>query len=192
MNNSINPFEEFNKAIALKKGGLGLILGEKGSGKTACLINLGINCMLKGLRIMHVSVGNLPEGIENHYRLKIKETIKAKDIKEIRPHDLEIKKTILSFLGQDLDLKKLDSTIKNLDVAFDIMLIDGLEIKNMDLFQGIKKMSQEHGLETWITYPISRYIKEENELRPLFDVIFKLCSDDKGVYVQMIKGKRIC
>ena len=189
MENNMNPIEDLNKTWELSQGELGLILGERGSGKTALLVNMGIKNMLDGLKILHVSLGDLPERIESYYELKIKETMDLKNIEGLKPHDLDIKKTILSYIDQDLDLEKLESAIKNLGAQFDVMLMDGLETGNMELFQGIKDTSDEYGLKTWITYPLNRYWEKEDELKAIFDVVLKLYSDDKRAYALLIKGK---
>jgi len=189
MENSMNLLK-ISKDMGLNKGELGLILGERGSGKTACLINMGIDGMLEGLKVLHVSLDDIPDRIESYYEVKIKEAIRIKNIGNINPHDLEIRKTILSYLDQSFDVEKLDSAIKNLGASFDIMLIDGLETKDANIFHEIRDISKEHELETWIAYPLSNYIENENKLKGTFDVILKLYSDHKTAYMLLIKGEK--
>ena len=188
-NNSICSFKAF-KDMELGKGELGLILGERGSGKTACLINMGIEGMLEGLKVLHVSLDDVPDRVESYYEVKIKEAIRLKDIKDMGFHDIEIKKTILSYLDQSFNVEKLESAIKNLGDPFDIMLIDGLETENMDVFTGIKEMSQENGLKTWITYSLNKYKENEDKLEDIFEVILRLYSDHASAYALLLKGKK--
>lgn len=185
MKNNISSFRD----VRLNKGQLGLILGERGSGKTACLINIGIEGMLEGLRVLHVSFDDTPTRIESYYEININEVMKSKKIKDINSHGLEIRKTILSYLDQSLDVKRLGSAINNLGTSFDIMLIDGIKREGTNIFYKIKEVATRHKLETWITYPLDIYTRQENKLKDIFDIIFKMYSDHKIAYLLLIKDK---
>jgi len=176
----------------VNKGQIGLIVGERGSGKSACLISVGVERILKGSMILHVSLEELPERIANHYELKITEALKL--IKNKHKTFYSTQRVILSYLNQSFDIDRLNSSIldlkENFGSEFDLMLIDGLETDNIEVLQGIEKISKDHNIETWISYSLNNYLKNKDRLEDICEAILWLYSNHDNAYILLIKGKK--
>ncbi len=179
----------FLKNINMQEGELGLLLGERGAGKTSCLINIGIEGMFKGESVLHVSLDDLPDRVESHYEVKIKEAISQSKTEKNKFHDIDLKKTILSYMNQSFDLEKLAFAINNLGSSFGIMLIDGIEDIDINIFKGIKNIAMKHYLKTWISYPTRKYLDNEKDLSRIFDFILELHADHEKPFILIKKTK---
>ena len=174
-----------------ERGSLGLLVGERGAGKSACLTNIGVEKLLNGHSVLHVSLEDMPDQVSNYYELKIQEIMKATG-ETVNKGKIESNRTIFSYLNQTLSAEKLRSSEENLKESgytFDLMLLDGLQTEDVDLFQSIKDIATEYGMEVWLTYPMSRYLSLKDKLKDICDSILVLYGQKDEVYVVLEKGE---
>lgn len=185
MQNRISPIWVLEKG-KIDKGKIGLLVGERGAGKSACLTNIGIERLLDGKEVLHVSLEDLPDRVEEYYEVKIKEVGK-------KPENIEGKKMIFSYMNQSFNPAKLEEGIRNLienGYRFDVLLIDGLETKDLEIIKNIKKIASAYGLETWISYPQEIYLSMEKELKDVSDSVLKLYVRDEETYIVLEKAEK--
>ena len=185
MQNRISPIWVLEEG-KIDKGKIGLLVGERGAGKSACLTNIGIERLLDGKEVLHISLEDLPDRVEEYYEVKIKEVGK-------KAEDIEGKKMIFSYMNQSFNPAKLEEGIRNLiknGYKFDVLLIDGLETEDLEIIKDIKKIASTYGLETWISYPQEIYLSMEKELKDVSDSVLKLYIQDEETYIILEKAEK--
>jgi len=185
MQNRISPIWVLEEG-KIDKGKIGLLVGERGAGKSACLTNIGIERLLDGKEVLHISLEDLPDRVEEYYEVKIKEAGK-------KAEDIEGKKMIFSYMNQSFNPAKLEEGIRNLiknGYKFDVLLIDGLETEDLEIIKDIKKIASTYGLETWISYPQEIYLSMEKELKDVSDSVLKLYIQDEETYIILEKAEK--
>ena len=70
-----SPIRVFESSIdgGLGRGNLGVLASQHGVGKTACMVHLAIDKILRGLNVIHVSFGANVEHIMNWYKEAFRE-----------------------------------------------------------------------------------------------------------------------
>lgn len=155
-----SPVRNFEKALGggVKTGEIGVIVSKKGLGKTSILVQLGIDQLLQGNHVVHVSFNQQTSHVMTWYEdifnelAKKKNLDKAAEVKE----DLISKRIILNF---NQDAVKTDQLIKTLralsegGTKSEAVIIDGYDFSKADA-DAIKKMksfAKEAGLSIWFT-----------------------------------------
>jgi hypothetical protein len=67
--NEHSPLRILEKSIhgGLGKGNLGVVMARAGVGKTACLVQIGLDDLLRGREVLHVSLGQTLEHVQSWY-----------------------------------------------------------------------------------------------------------------------------
>ncbi len=175
----------------VEKGSLSLLVGERGAGKSSCLTNVGIEKLINGHSVLHVSVEDMPDRVSDYYELKIHELMKTEG-KAINREEIEGNRIIFSYLNQNLNAEKLRSSIENLKESgylFDLILVDGLQTEDINLLQKMKDIAVEYGAELWVTYPMDKYLNLKNQLKEICDFILVLYGKKDEVYIVVEKGE---
>ena len=133
----------------LKTGEIGLVTAKKGVGKTAILVQFGLDALLKDEQLVHVSFDQHSSNVISWYDSIFTEISKKKNIAD----NPELKdsimrdRMILNFNQETFSLAKVINTLKSLKaggIAVSALVIDGM---NMD------KVSKEDKREN--TYRLS-------------------------------------
>src|SRR5262249_24872615 len=92
--NEHSPLRILEKSIhgGLGKGNLGVVMARAGVGKTACLVQIGLDDLMRGRDVLHVALGQTLEHVQSWYdalfddlaartALDEKETVRAQMVK---------------------------------------------------------------------------------------------------------------
>ena len=128
-----SPIRVFENSIhgGLGKGNLGVFAGRKGSGKTACLVHVCIDKMLRDQKVLHVSFAEDPKHIENWYEHVFREVAQAYKLENVLDNHEQIihNRMILHFRQKDVALDHVKNSIEGLcegaPFCPDILIIDG-------------------------------------------------------------------
>ena len=181
----------------LKTGEIGLVTAKKGVGKTAILVQFGLDALLKDEQLAHVSFDQHSSNVISWYDSIFTEISKKKNIADTPELKDSIMRDrmILNFNQETFSLAKVINTLKSLKaggIAVSALVIDGM---NMD------KVSKED-IET-----VSHFVKEEKitawfsdtkasadldgscrpELLPFFDAVCHLAASQNGVALSVLK-----
>ena len=188
----------------LSEGGMGAVLARAGVGKTALLVQLALNTMLRGKNVLHVSL-NDPVGKvvlwyeELFHHLAEQEHI---DRMKILWEDILNKRFILTFKVEGFSVPRLQERLNDLieQGIFrpDTIIIDGFkfhEEKRNDLAQ-LKAMVEKHAMRLWMTVPIHRHEEEGREGMPLpilhvenlFEVAFLMETEKGETHIRALKS----
>ncbi len=143
----------------LGRGNLGVLVARAGVGKTACLVHIAMDKLLRNEKLVHASLQDSPEKVTSYYNVIFSELVKALNLTTPSDTKAQIDKNrmILAYLNQSFDLRRLEGNLKNLSekVAFvpDTIIVDGLDFSKVgvEMFEGFKKLAEEFKVEVWFS-----------------------------------------
>lgn len=155
-----SPVRYFEKGTnaGLKAGEMGLITAKKGLGKTAILVQFGVDSLLNEKGVVHVSFDQQSSNVISWYSSILAEIAKKKNCnvteisEEIMKH-----RTILNFNQETFTLPKVVNQLKALKdggIAVDSIVVDGLDlgkivIEDLKCFAEYVKST---GMTAWFSY----------------------------------------
>jgi len=156
-----SPVRIFEKSIhgGLKSGGLGVIASRKGVGKTAVLVQIAIDKLLQGKKIIHVSFTQHTDYVIAWYEDIFAEIAKKKNLEHALDvkNDLVKNRVLMNFnqdgITSDQILRSLRAMIVDGGFKADALIIDGFDFTrtSVNRIAEIKKFASELGLEIWYT-----------------------------------------
>ena len=188
----------------LGKGNLGVLMAGAGLGKTSCLIDIALDRLFRGEKLVHVSLKDSPEKIISHYNvifsdlvgvLKIADEYEARDL-------IDKNRIILAYLKESFDLARLRENLNNLANEIDFvpenLIVDGIDFDEAkpDLFEGFKRIAEDLQAEAWFSALTRQPLAEADEgaaslawngVDEFFSVIIRLYSTESGVFLKLVK-----
>lgn len=188
----------------LPPGGFGAVLARAGVGKTALLVQLALNSLLRGRNVLHISLRDpvkkvclwyeeVFRNIATHY--KVSQMDQLWDA--ILPY-----RFIMTFNAEDFSVAKLEERIADLTeqdifmpqmVLFDGYPFDGTVFESL---AELKTLTRNNNYLTWFSVRTHRHEKPAPDGLPpvfspvasLFEVAIQLQPQNDGVYIQALKG----
>jgi hypothetical protein len=199
-----NDGRQSNEDI-LPEGGFGAVLARAGLGKTALLVQLALDGLLRGRNVLHVSLADPVRKVCLWYEEVFRNIAIQYDIQQmdrmwetILPHRL-----IMTFGKGGFSVPKLEERLSDLaeqDIFLPkIMLVDGLSFEANDIestLSELKGLATAYGLSIWFAVRTHRDDPLAADGMPAtisrvatyFDVAFQLKPDGKSIFVQPLKG----
>jgi KaiC/GvpD/RAD55 family RecA-like ATPase len=188
----------------LGKGNLGVLIAGAGLGKTSCLIHVAFDRLLRGEKLVHISLRDSPEKVASYYEIIFNELMKAqqKEQEEEVRNLLERNRIILAYLKESFDLERLKVNLENLIHGADFrpatLIVDGIDFTDArrEFFEGLKELAGQFYVEVWLSALSSEEVSEEekgvipppcSELADLFSIILQLISSHDGVFLRLLK-----
>jgi len=175
-----SPIRIFEQSIegGLKPGEIGVIASPNGVGKTSVLVQLALDKLLQGKKVIHVSfsshnsLGQLNQYVPIWYNDIFEEFINKKNLDnavEIK-NNLVKNRVLMSFnqdgITKDQILKSLRAMIIEGGFKADSIIVDGFDFSRMDkeIIAGVKTFAIELGVSVWyscsVKDEVSQYDKE--------------------------------
>ncbi len=188
----------------LKKGEFGAVMARAGVGKTAFLVQLALNSMLRKKNILHISLNDPVKKVSLWYKevfnritthYQIPQSAQLWDT--VLPH-----RFILTFRVEGFSVPKLDERLTDLieqDIFRpDAMIIDGVpfeDVPNDDLIE-LKNLAGRQGMQVWFTIRTHRHEEPGPNGTPsqlihvadLFEVVIQLVPIGKHIQIKAFKG----
>lgn len=156
-----SPVRIFEKSIhgGLKAGGLGVIASRKGVGKTAVLVQIALDKLLQGKKVIHVSFSQHTDYVIAWYEDIFAEIAKKKNLEHANDVKNEVvKNRVLMNFNQDgvtseQMLKSLKAMIVDGGFKADALIIDGFDFTRSvpEKIEAVKRFAGELGIEIWYT-----------------------------------------
>ncbi len=153
-----SPVRIFEKSLGggVSSGQIGVIASKKGLGKTSILVQLGIDQLLQGNFVVHVSFNQQADHVMTWYEdiftelAKKKNLDKASEVKE----DLISKRIVLNFNQDSVKTAQVIKTIKALAEGGsqpNALIIDGFDFSraDSDSMKQMKAFAKELNLAIW-------------------------------------------
>ncbi len=155
-----SPVRFFDQATdgGLKAGEMGILTSKKGLGKTAVLVQIGLDMLLQNKQVVHVSFNQHTNAIMTWYEDIFWEMSKKKNLanaEEIK-QELVSKRIILNFNQNTVSMTQIITTLKALlsgGISTACLIIDGLnfsKVQESDIC-ALKTYAAEAGFVIWAT-----------------------------------------
>jgi hypothetical protein len=156
-----SPVRVFEKSIhgGLKAGDIGVIASRKGVGKTAVLVQIALDKLFQGKKVIHVSFTQHTDYVIAWYEDIFAEIAKKKNLEnaaEVK-NELVKNRVLMNFnqdgVTSDQILRSLKAMIVDGGFKADALIIDGYDFSRstVERIAGVKKFATELGLEVWYT-----------------------------------------
>ena len=172
----------------LNNGELACVFAQAGCGKSAFLTHAGLDYVLRGINVLHVSLGDSQIHIRGHYETLYNELLKTSQQEE-SPYaraSIERHRMVHSCLGRSFhfdDLRKILTDFANLlDFHPAIVIIDDVDLLDTPA-EGWKTLAQEHGFRLWLS---ANQKQRPNDINA-FDTLIELESENNGVHLKITK-----
>ena len=189
----------------LPNGGLGAVLAHAGVGKTALLVQMALNMMIREESVLHVSLQDAVSKVDVWYH-ELFHNIAAKfseaEIQEywdkIQSYRFIMTFRVESFSVPTLEERLTDLMQQNIFKPHTV-IIDGLKFDEAGRGQLVllKELAKKYSMRIWFTVHEHRNEKPAENGLPvsfqhvadLFDVIVQLEAKGEDVYIKALKGK---
>jgi len=190
----------------LDKGQFGAVMARAGVGKTAFLVQLALNCMLREKKVLHISLDDPVKKVSLWYKEVFSRIATQYDIPQsgqlwdaILPH-----RFIMTFRVEGFSVPKLEERLTDLieqDIFKpDMMIIDGIPFEDSmspDL-ANLKTLVNKHPMHVWFTIRTHRHEDPDPNGAPLqfipvadlFEVAIHLVPVGKQILIKALKGAR--
>jgi hypothetical protein len=187
-------------------GHLAVVLARAGVGKTAFLVGIGIDALLSGQKVLHVSLERTLEKVRDWYDDLLMEMLRReKKLEHWAAIQLEVEKrrNIHTYMGRSFSAERLGQALELLRDAMDfvpnVIILDRMELSDFDpaVIQGVKQLASDTGAELWMACRTHRDEPgSEGHLPPpadrfedLVDIAFRLDPQDAKVRLHVAKDK---
>ena len=188
-------------------GRLALVMARAGIGKTAFLVDIGIDALLSGQRVLHISLDSTVDKVRTWYDDILSEMLRQErklDHWASIQLDVERRRHIHTYVGHSFSGRRLGEVLGLLkDVMHfepQVILVDDLEGDEMDVerIAAVKAVAKEAGAELWVACQTFREgpQAEDGHLPPPADQIeeevdlaFRLDSQDSKVRLHVLKDR---
>ncbi|MDX9801119.1 MAG: hypothetical protein RBT69_07275 [Spirochaetia bacterium] len=203
-----SPLRILEKSIngGLGKGNIAFVASKKGVGKTACLVHIATDKLIRERNVIHVSFAKRTDHIIRWYEDIFNEIAKKRNLENpLAIHDEIIRnRVIMNFNQRNIDisqiLKSLDAMIVGGNFKADAVIIDGFEIEQMSLegLKKIKEFAQKLNLEVWVSASLKKndLTFDENglpyelaDLLDAIDVLITLKYDEQNIRMDIAKDR---
>lgn len=188
----------------LNKGEFGAVMARAGVGKTAFLVQLALNSMLRERRVLHISLNDPVKKVSLWYKevfsritthYQIPQSAQLWDM--VLPH-----RFIMTFRVEGFSVPKLEERLTDLieqDIFKpDAMIIDGVPFEDpihQDLAD-LKHLATRLGMQVWFTIRTHRHEEPGPHGTPsqlirvadLFEVVIQLVPVGKHIQIKAFKG----
>ena len=204
MRNPLRSVSDENGYI-LPEGGLGAVVARAGVGKTALLVQLALNSLLKGDNALHISLGDPVRKVSLWYKEVFNNIGVQYQIEKIDDlwNELLPQRFIMTFNIDGFSVPRLDERLTELadQNIFhpQMILIDGLpfneQTKRTDL-QALKELSEKFKSHIWFTVRSHRHEEPDSDGMPiqitefadLLNVVVKLEPQENDIKLNVLKG----
>lgn len=188
----------------LNTGEFGAVMARAGVGKTAFLVQLALNSMLRGKKVLHISLADPVKKVSLWYREVFNRVATQYEIHQsaqlwetLLPH-----RFIMTFRVEAVSVPTLDERLTDL-IEQDIfrphtMIIDGLPFEDADHedLMGLKNLASRQGMHVWFTVRTHRHEEPDSSGMPtqlipvadLFEVAIQLVPVGKQIQIKALLG----
>jgi hypothetical protein len=194
----------FETEDILPPGGFGAVLAHAGVGKTALLVQLALDAMLRNRKVLHVSLNDPVNKVNLWYGELFNNLARQQEavaIKQLWDSVLP-NRFIMTFRVESFDVPKLEERIDDLTeqgIFFpEIMIVDGLHFDGShraDL-EALRMLAARHAMRVWFTVHTHRHEKpgpdglpiDFSPLLDLFDLVLELRPEHADIHIHVLKG----
>jgi len=205
------PLVSKNPLRVLKLGkdsisGMGLIMARKGLGKTALLVQIALDSILLGNRVIHVSIGESIDKTRSWYDDILRHILQEESVSQ--PHELidmvQRHRMIMTFKEAAFNRPRLEERLNDM-IMQDIfkpncLVIDGFDFETSDrqTIVDLKEMAEAMSLQIWFSAVSHRDDSRKSsagvpapchEVDDLFDTVILIKPEENKIRLNIVKNK---
>lgn len=205
--NRRSPLRVFERSIhgGLGPGNIGLVMSRAGVGKTAFLVGVALDDLMRDRKVLHVNTANSAEKVREFYDEVFKDLAESARLEDRGTVHLQVERNrmIHTFVGNTFSISRLRGALdymrEHIDFVPTAMILDGFPIwesATEDDMKAVKDLAQELQCEIWLSALVHRE-GEEKDTRGVptriarFDsyisVLVQLKSQEDHVRLELIK-----
>jgi hypothetical protein len=201
-----NPLRHlgFETEDILPAGGFGAVLAYAGVGKTALLVQMALNGMLRNRHVLHISLNDPVNKVTLWYGElfnHLASQYEGAQIKHLWDSVLPYR-FIMTFRVESFSVPKLEERLNDLTEQGifrpEMMIIDGLhcDASHRPSLLALKSLAGRNGMYVWFTAHTHRHEKPGQDGLPayfepvadLFDLVLELQTDHADIHIKPLKG----
>ncbi|NJN63947.1 MAG: hypothetical protein HC882_03105 [Acidobacteria bacterium] len=182
-------------------GRVALVMSRAGVGKTAFLVGIGIDSLLAGQRVLHVSRDRTVDKVRDRYDEIFHELIRPERGLDNIPRiqlEMERRRHIYSFFGDAFSVARLNEVVhmlaEHVDFRPDVLIIDRMDIRELshEEIAGVRALAEATRAEAWMSCRTHRddppaapghLPPPADSMEDILDLVFRL--DPKGDQVRL-------
>jgi hypothetical protein len=189
----------------LPEGGLGAVLARAGVGKTALLVQLALDSLLRSRNVMHISLNDPVSKVCLWYEEVFRVIARQYDVGQmdqlweaILPHRFIMTFKVGGFSAPKLDERLTDLTEQGIFLP-QMILIDGLPFDEdvRGTLLDLKTLAENYGVHVWFAVRTHRHQEPAPDGTPvplvgvtdLFEAAIQLQPEGKEIHLRILKGK---
>jgi hypothetical protein len=192
---------------------MGLVMARAGLGKTAILVQIALDSMLRGQQVLHVSIGQNIQKAKSWYDDILRDISSTSEPDSYAGLQYEVMRNrmIMTFKESTFSRPKLEERLNDL-IYQDIfrpscIVIDGLDFTNLDrqTLEDMQELQKEANLNIWFSAVSHRSAENElskegvpapcNKVADLFDTVILLQAESNGeskIFLNILKDDTGC
>ncbi len=188
-------------------GHLALLLARAGVGKTAFLVDVGIDALLSGQKVLHISLASTVEKVRARYDEMLGEMLRSEKKLEhwaAIQLDVERRRHIHTYVGSSFSIERLREATRLLTEVMHfepkVIVVDDVDAEdlNSETVSAIKQVAEELGAELWMACQVHREGPQAepghlpppaDQFQDHVDLAFRLVSQDTKVRLQVLKDR---
>jgi len=203
--NERSPIRVLEESIhgGLGAGNIGIILARHGVGKTAFLVGVALDDLMRGRKVLHISLEHSSDRVRSFYDEVFTDLARESEMEDVWKVRLEVERNrrIHCYLDGTFSIDKLTEALGFMgthgEFKPDAVIIDGFPFNDADHSQmdQLRAIAQQIGCEMWMSAHTHReaVMNEKGVPEPIAhleskcDVILRMAHDDKAVHVSLLK-----
>lgn len=161
--NERSPLRVFEKSIhgGLGKGNLGVVMSRAGVGKTAFLIGVAMDDLMRGRKVLHVSCGDTVDHVRAFYNEIFGDLRKSMQMADAREtaETVERSRIIHTFRGVEFSPEHLERETQvylktdGFEFKPEVVIVDGFDFAQADetALTALKEYAARHDVELWLS-----------------------------------------
>jgi hypothetical protein len=191
----------------LGPGQFGAVLARAGVGKTAFLVQLSLNALLRGKNVLHISLEDPVNKVSLWYKEVFNLIAQQYNVDQINPlwESLLPHRFIMTFRVEGFSVPKLRERLADLMeqniFSPEMIIVDGLpfdESIHLPLAE-LKDLVDQYRMHAWFTVRTHRHEEPNPEGLPrqlsqasdLFEIAVQLLPQGKEIHVKALKGEKL-
>jgi hypothetical protein len=184
-------------------GNIAAVIARHGVGKTAFLVGVALDDLMRGRKVLHVSLEESSERVRTFYDEVFNDLAHERELEDVWKVRLEMERNrrIHCYLGGTFSIAKLRETIEFMRDHGDFhpvaIMLDGFPFDDTtpEQIDEIREIAKELDAEVWMTAVTHResdsnakgYPEPLTHLAGKIDVILHMAHDTKAVHITLLK-----
>lgn len=203
--NERSPLRVFEKSIhgGLGRGNIGVAVGRRGVGKTAFLVGVALDDLMRGRKVLHVALDQPVDKVREYYDEIFRDLASTSGLQDVGRERLEMERNrqIHAYLGGSFSVERLEQAIaflgRHAHFTPDAVVIDGypFEAGAVEDLGALRGIAANVNAELWMTAVTHRDANRDvrgvpeplTKVVDSFSVVVSLAHDGRAVQIRLLK-----